>query len=82
MGLGTSLIAKMNVDRALSKLGIKGISVEHSSVSEAVSCKYDLYVVSRDLEAQVKSKPNVVVLDNIVNAAELETKLKAAFETE
>jgi PTS system ascorbate-specific IIB component len=56
--------------------------VEHSSVSEAVGCNFDLFVVSRDLESQVKSKPNVVVLDNIVNMEELETKLKAVFEKE
>jgi hypothetical protein len=53
---------------------------EHSSVSEAVSCKFDLFVVSRDLESLVKSKPNVVVLDNTVDMAELETKIKAVFE--
>jgi PTS system ascorbate-specific IIB component len=82
MGFGTSLVAKMNVEKALSKLGIRGVSVEHSSVSEAVGCNYDLFIVSRDLETQVKSKPNVVVLDSIVNVAELETKLKAVFEQE
>jgi PTS system ascorbate-specific IIB component len=82
MGFGTSLVAKMNVERALAKLGISGVSVEHSSVSEAVGCNYDLFIVSRDLETQVKTKPNVVVLDNIVNVAELETKLKAVFGQE
>jgi galactitol-specific phosphotransferase system IIB component len=35
MGMGTSLLAKMNVEKALGNLGIRGVSVEHCTLSEA-----------------------------------------------
>ena len=79
MGMGTSLLAKMNVEKALSNMGIKGIDVEHSTMTEAKGSKFDLYVVSKDLERETKSLSNVVVVNNLMDIKELETKLKAAF---
>jgi PTS system ascorbate-specific IIB component len=79
MGLGTSLLAKMNVEKVLKQLGVSGVSVEHSSISDALVSKFDLYVVSKDLAKEVASLSNVVILENIMNAAELETKLRGAF---
>jgi len=80
MGMGTSLLAKMNIEKALANIGVRGVSVEHCTLSEAKGSKYDLYVVSKDLEEQVKSLSKVVILDNLMNIKEAETKLKEAFE--
>jgi len=80
MGMGTSLLAKMNIEKALANIGVRGVSVEHCTLSEAKGSNYDLYVVSKDLEEQVKSLSKVVILDNIMNIKEAETKLKEAFE--
>ena len=80
MGIGTSLIAKMNIEKALGNIGVKGVSVDHCTLSEAKGSKYDLYIVSRDLEEQAKSLPNVVIIDNLMNIKEAETKLKVVFE--
>jgi len=80
MGMGTSLLAKMNIEKALNNIGVRGVSVEHCTLSEAKGSKYDLYVVSKDLEEQVKTLSKVVILDNIMNIKEAETKLKEAFE--
>jgi PTS system ascorbate-specific IIB component len=79
MGLGTSLLAKMNVEKTLKQLGISGVSVEHSSISDALVSKFDLYVVSKDLAKETASLSNVVILENIMDGKELETKLRGAF---
>ena len=82
MGIGTSLLAKMNIEKALGNIGVKGVSVDHCTLTEAKGMKFDLYVVSKDLEEQVKSLPNVVIIDNLMNIKEAETKLKKAFGLE
>jgi PTS system ascorbate-specific IIB component len=79
MGLGTSLLAKMNVEKALKTIGVSGVSVEHSSISDAVVSKFDLYVVSKDLAKEVASLSNVVILENIMDGKELEGKLRKVF---
>jgi PTS system ascorbate-specific IIB component len=79
MGVGTSLLAKMNVEKALGQLGVSGVSVEHTSISDALVGKFDLYVVSKDLAREVASLSNAVVLENIMDIKELESKLRGAF---
>jgi PTS system ascorbate-specific IIB component len=79
MGMGTSLLAKMNIEKALGNIGVNGVSVEHCTLSEAKGSKYDLYVVSKDLAEAANSLSNVLVMDNILNIKEAESKLKAAF---
>jgi PTS system ascorbate-specific IIB component len=79
MGAGTSLLAKMNIEKALKNIGVNGVPVEHCTISEAMGSKFDLYVVSKDLAGAVKSLANVILLDNILNVKEAETKLKTAF---
>ncbi|MDF9823834.1 PTS system ascorbate-specific IIB component [Breznakia sp. PF5-3] len=74
-GLGSSMLVRMNVEKALGKLGYSGIDVSHSSVSDAVEGAADLFVVGKDLEEFVSSLPSVIILDNIMDMNELETKL-------
>jgi PTS system ascorbate-specific IIB component len=79
MGMGTSLLAKMNIEKALKNIGVSGVSVEHCTLSEAKGSKYDLYVVSKDLAEPAASLSSVLILDNILSVKEAETKLKEAF---
>ncbi|MCL1927803.1 MAG: PTS sugar transporter subunit IIB [Treponema sp.] len=79
MGMGTSLLAKMNVEKALGNIGVKGVDVEHSTLSEAKGSKYDLYVVSKDLAEAAKTLSSVLIIDNLMDIKELEKKLKEAF---
>ncbi|MDD3185016.1 MAG: PTS sugar transporter subunit IIB [Anaerostipes sp.] len=79
-GLGSSMLVRMNVEKALQKLEISGVSVSHSSLSDAQEGAADLFVVGKDLEEFVKSLPEVIVLDNIMDKAELEEKLKTKFQ--
>ena len=48
-GLGSSMLVRMNVEKALKKLGASGISVSHSSLSDAAEGAADLFVVGKDL---------------------------------
>ena len=80
-GLGSSMIVSMNVERTLKKLGIKGVSCEHTSLSEVNENTADLLVVGRDLEPQVKNwKCKKIILNQLMDMVELETKIKEAFE--
>jgi PTS system ascorbate-specific IIB component len=72
----------MNVEKALQGLGVSGVSVSHSSLSDASEGAADLFVVGKDLANFVKELPRVIVLDNIMDKAELEEKLKAELEKE
>ena len=69
----------MNIEKALNNIGVRGVSVEHSTLTEAKGSKFDLYVVSKDLEEAVKTLPKVLVLNNLMDIKEMETKLKEAF---
>lgn len=79
-GLGSSMLVRMNVEKALKSLGISGVSVSHSSLSDATERAADLFVVGKDLEEFVKGLPEVIVMDNIMDKEELEEKLKAKFQ--
>lgn len=81
-GLGSSMLVRMNVEKALKNLGVSGISVSHSSLSDATEGAADLFVVGKDLANFVKELPRVIILDNIMDKTELETKLKAEIEKE
>ena len=76
-GLGSSMLVRMNVEKTLQKIGVSGVSVTHSSLSEGAA---DLFVVGKDLENFVKQLPRVVILDNIMDKTELENKLRTEFE--
>jgi PTS system ascorbate-specific IIB component len=78
-GLGSSMLVRMNVEKALKNIGVSGVSVSHSSLSDAAEGAADLFVVGKDLANFVKHLPKVIVLDNIMDKAELEAKLKAEF---
>ena len=78
-GLGSSMLVRMNVEKTLHKIGVSGVSVTHSSLSDAAEGA-DLFVVGIDLENFVKQLPRVVILDNIMDKTELENKLRTEFE--
>ena len=81
-GLGSSLMIRMNVEKVLKKLGVTGIEVLHSSLSDATANAADLFVVGGDLENFTHSFPRVVLLSNIISIPELEEKLSAVLKEE
>ncbi len=78
-GLGSSMIVSMNTERALSSLGIQGVRVDHTTVSEVNVNSADLFVVGKDLAYVFKDYPSVIVLDELMNMNELTAKLKEKF---
>lgn len=75
-GLGSSMLVRMNVEKLLKELGRTDITVSHSSVSDASEGAADVFVVGGDLSPFVSGLPRVIILDNIMDIAELEMKLK------
>ena len=78
-GLGSSMLVRMNVEKAVQKLGVSGVSVSHSSLSDAAEGAADLFVVGKDLENFVKELPRVIVLDNIMDKDVRRKRYKRSF---
>jgi len=73
------MLVRMNVEKVLKKIGVTGVDVIHSSVSDATDSAADLFIVGGDLATFVKNLPRVIILDNIMDMEELETKIKEFF---
>lgn len=78
-GLGSSMIVRMNIEKALKNLGLQGISVSHTALSEVTQNSADLFVVGADLALQMKDYKNKIILDQLMDMQEIEAKLKVVF---
>lgn len=75
-GLGSSFMVEMNAQEALKQLNApENIKVEHSDVMTASPDMADLFICGRDLEENTKNLGDVLVLDNILDKDELQSKL-------
>jgi ascorbate PTS system EIIB component len=81
MGLGTSLILRMNAEKALRQLGVEAdVEVSDMGSARALASTADLVLTSEELAEQLGPvKPKVVVISNFIDLDEMITKLKAAF---
>lgn len=78
MGIGTSVLLKMNIDQALDALGIEG-DVEAADISSArgAAASADLVMTSSELVDQLgEIDTPIVVVDNFVDADEVRQKLE------
>ena len=75
-GLGSSMIVSMNVEKALKKLCVK---VEHTAIGEVTEGSADLFVIGADLAPQMTSYKNKIILNQLMDMNEIETKLKEVF---
>ncbi len=80
-GLGSSLIVHMNTEEALKELGIDGVEVVHSTISDIHPGAADLFVVGGDLGDFIEGvgDDQKIVLSNILDKDELKTKLGEHF---
>ncbi|MDO5375787.1 PTS sugar transporter subunit IIB [Staphylococcus rostri] len=77
-GLGSSFMVEMNVQEALKQLQAPAdIEVAHSDIMTASPEMADLFICGRDLEENAQRLGDVIVLDNILDKAELQEKLEA-----
>lgn len=78
MGIGTSVLLKMNIDQALESLGIEG-EVEAADISSArgAAAGADLVMTSSELVEQLGDIDTpIIVVDNFVDQAEVQEKLQ------
>lgn len=78
LGMGSSLILKMNVETVLKQHGVQA-SVEHMDVSSAASASADVVITNAELvdNLQHLSCP-VVVVNNYIDNAEISRALEQA----
>lgn len=80
MGIGTSLILKMNTEKVLRTLGKDdGVTVEASDIGTArgAARSADYVLISQDLADQLGEVPaKVIVIDNFLSIPEITTKLE------
>ena len=73
------MLIRINVEKVIKKMGVTGVDITHSSVSDANEHSADLFVIGNDLENFASSLPRKILLENIMDIDELETKLKEWF---
>lgn len=80
MGIGTSLILKMNAEKVLRALGKdEGVDVEASDIGTArgAARDADFVLISQDLAEQLGEVPaKVIVIDNFLSIPEITSKLE------
>ena len=82
MGIGTSVLLKMNIEAALEKLGVDA-EVEAADISSArgAAASADLVMTSAELAPEIGDvDAPVIVVDNFVDLDEIEEKLAAGLE--
>jgi len=79
MGLGSSLMLRMQVESALKELGVTGVSVEVADVGTAGGAGADIIFTSPQLASMLKnSAAKVVAIQNYVDKKEVLEKVKEA----
>jgi len=76
LGMGSSLIMKMSVDKAMQQLGIP-CDIEHQAAGTMAGLKPDLIVAANDFRDELTGVENAIFVDNIMNVAEIQTKIEA-----
>lgn len=84
-GLGSSFMVQMNIQNILNDENVKeDIKVEHSDVGSATADQADYFFLDPTLEASAASLPSdkVVILNSLVDPAELREKVNAILDKE
>ncbi|MFP3154629.1 PTS sugar transporter subunit IIB [Lachnospiraceae bacterium ZAX-1] len=79
MGMGSSLILKMSVDKAMSELGIP-CDVEHWAAGTMQGMNPDIIVASEDFCDELAEHNNAVFVKNVVKVQEIKQCLKVYLE--
>lgn len=79
LGVGSSLILKMTVDSAMQILE-KECDIEHWDMGTVRGKPFDLLVTTEGFRDNFIDLDNVVYITNIVDVAEVQTKLEQYFQ--
>ncbi len=74
LGMGSSLILKMTVDKAARELGIDA-EVEHWDAGTVNGKHADLIMASEDFAERFAGNDRVILIKNIISNAEVKEKL-------
>ena len=74
-GMGSSLILKISVEKAMSELGIS-CDIEHWAAGTMQGMNYDIVVASEDLKDELEGRNNVVFVKNVVKVDGVKEALK------
>lgn len=79
-GLGSSFMMEMNIKKVLKKLNIEA-EVTHADLASATPGEADLFVMTKDLAASSGiPDEKLIVLNNIIDINDLESKLAEYFK--
>ena len=76
LGMGSSLILKMSVEKAMRELGVE-CDVEHWAAGTMDGMNPDIIVASEDFRDELGDRDNVVFVVNVVKSDEAKEKLQA-----
>lgn len=80
-GLGSSFMVELNIKKVLKKLN-KDAEVTHADLASATPDAADLFVMTKDLaESSGIPSDKLIVLNNIIDINDLESKLIDYFDT-
>jgi len=77
--MGSSLILKMSVEKAMTELGIP-CDVEHWAAGTMHGMKHDIIVASEDMRDELTGRDNVVFVKNVINVSVVKAALRAHLE--
>lgn len=79
LGVGTSLILKTTVSKAVKSLNINA-TIEHWDMGTIKGKDYDLLVTTGQFRKNFEGQDNVIYINNVVDAEEVKTKIKEFLE--
>ncbi|MCL2400773.1 MAG: PTS sugar transporter subunit IIB [Defluviitaleaceae bacterium] len=75
LGMGSSLILKMSVEKAMKQLGVS-CDVEHWAAGTMEGMSADLIVTAEDFRDEMSGRSNVVFVKNVVKVPEIQEELR------
>ena len=82
MGIGTSVLLKMNAEQVLRDMGVEGdVEAADIGVARGAAQSADIVLTSDELAGEIGEVPaKVIIIDNFVDMDEIKEKLSAAIE--
>ena len=86
LGIGSSIILKINVGKVLDELGVKDYSLDVADIGSAQSIRFDVAVTSVELAGVLsknmkdEDKFRVLAISNFVDKNEMKEKVKTRLE--
>jgi ascorbate PTS system EIIB component len=80
MGIGTSILLKMNIEKVLETMGIEAdVEAADIGVAKGYGRTADIMLTSEDLAEEIGAvEANVIVINNFFDLEEIESKLTTA----